>query len=146
MRATSIEDFDRRELLVPNKEFITGSVVNWTLSDPVTRVVIPVGVAYGSDVALTRRLLTEAAQAHPLVLGDPGPRALFRSFGESCLDFELRVFMADPDDWPDLIDQLHEDVERRFGLAGVEIAFPQRDIHIRSGPLGEPGSSPAPAT
>ncbi|QDU67792.1 mechanosensitive ion channel domain-containing protein [Engelhardtia mirabilis] len=132
MRATTIQDWDRREFLVPNKEFITGSVINWTLTDPVTRVVVPVGIAYGSDVGKARTLLVEAAKSNKFVLDDPLPRAVFRRFGDSTLDFELRVFMANRDLWPQLIDSLHSQIDESFRKAKIEIAFPQRDLHLRS--------------
>lgn len=132
MRATTILDWDRRELLIPNKEFITGSVINWTLSDPVTRIVIPVGIAYGSDTRRARKLLLEAAHKTGLVLDDPPPSAIFRKFGESSLDFELRVFMPNRDLWPKLVDEVHSRIDDSFRKAGIEIAFPQRDIHVRT--------------
>jgi len=147
MRATTILDWDRREFLVPNKEFITGSVINWTLSDPVTRIVIPVGIAYGSDTKKARRLLLKIAKDHPLVVDDPPPTAIFRAFGESSLDFQLRVFFANRDLWPELTDRLHSEIDDAFRKAGIEIAFPQRDLHLRSaqglqgldiGPRAEP--------
>ncbi|MEZ5979416.1 MAG: mechanosensitive ion channel [Planctomycetota bacterium] len=134
MRATTILDWDRRELLVPNKEFITQSVINWTLSDPTTRVVIPVGVAYGSDTGLVHELLLRCAKENPLVLEQPAPQALFRHFGESSLDFELRVFIGNRDLWPELIDKLHSEIDRIFREHDVEISFPQRDLHIRTAP------------
>jgi potassium-dependent mechanosensitive channel len=137
MRATTILDWDRKELLVPNKEFITSSIVNWSLSDPVTRVIVPVGVAYGSDVELTHRLLMEVAQGNDFVLQDPSPRVVFRTFGASSLDFELRVFCASRDIWPELIDTLHTQIDATFREHDVEIAFPQRDLHIRSAPALE---------
>lgn len=150
MRATTILDWDRKELLVPNKEFITSSIVNWSLSDPVTRVIVPVGVAYGSDVELTHRLLLEVAQANEFVLKDPSPRVVFRTFGASSLDFELRVFCLGRDIWPELIDSLHTQIDAAFREHKVEIAFPQRDLHIRSAPGlemfaprdGGPGAGP----
>ena len=134
MRATTVLDYDRREYLIPNKEFITGNVVNWTLSDPVTRVVIPVGIAYGSNVEKARSILLGIARGHRLVLEDPPPAALFRSFGDSTLDFELRVFMSNRDLWPVLIDELHSSIDAQFRDADIEIAFPQRDLHVRSAP------------
>lgn len=132
MRATTILDWDRKESLIPNKEFITGSIINWTLSDPVTRVIIPVGVAYGSDTELVRRLLLDVAHANELVMGDPEPVAIFKAFGDSTLDFQLRVFIENRDVWAALTDRLHSEIDAAFRKANVEIAFPQRDIHIRS--------------
>lgn len=132
IRATTIMDWNRRELLVPNKEFITGKLMNWTLSDSVTREVISVGIAYGSDTELARKLLLKVADECPHVMKEPRPSAIFRRFGESTLDFDLRVFINERDDWPDLIDELHTSIDREFRRAGIEIAFPQRDIHIRT--------------
>jgi potassium efflux system protein len=132
MRATTIRDYNRKELIIPNKEFITGSVVNWTLSDAVTRLIIRVGVAYGSDTEATRRILLEIAADTPGILATPKPKALFLAFGDSTLNFELRVFTADTDVWPEAIDRLNREIDRRFRDAKIEIAFPQRDLHIRS--------------
>lgn len=131
MRATTIMEWDRKELLVPNKEFITSSVVNWTLTDPVTRVVIPVGVAYGSDIQLVQDQLRIIASANELVLDDPAPHVLFRSFGASSLDFQLRVFIASRDVWPELVNRLHVEIDAAFRKHGIEIAFPQLDLHLR---------------
>ncbi len=134
IRATTITDFDRRELVVPNKKFITEDVVNWTLSDPVTRFVIPVGIAYGSDPVKAQQILLELAQKHPLVMRDPAPSAVFTSFGSSTLDLELRAFLPTRDHYPKVVHELNVDIERSFRKAGLEIAFPQQDIHIRSLP------------
>ncbi|MFK7740097.1 MAG: mechanosensitive ion channel domain-containing protein [Planctomycetota bacterium] len=132
MRATTIRDYNRKELVVPNKEFITGSIVNWTLSDSIARLIIKVGVAYGSDTLLCRELLLKVAAQHAHVLDKPRPKALFMSFGESSLDFQLRVFTSNVDVWPEVIDALHRNIDDEFRKAGIEIAFPQRDLHIRT--------------
>ncbi|MCB9898330.1 MAG: mechanosensitive ion channel [Planctomycetes bacterium] len=132
MRALTILDWDRRELLVPNKDLITSNVINWTLSDPVTRIVIAVGVAYGSDTKRARELLLQAARDNPIVMDDPAPSAIFRRFGDSTLDFELRIYLANRDLWPQVIDSLHTQIDEAFRGHGIEIAFPQRDLHIRS--------------
>jgi potassium efflux system protein len=158
IRATTIVDWDRKELIVPNKAFITGQVINWTLSDPTLRLRVPVGVAYGSDIALAKKLLLEAAAANPDVLKEPRPQALFIGFGESSLNLELRVILPSIDYLLQARDQLHSAIDQAFRAAGIEISFPQRDIHIRSinAPLslvepvapaprataGEPHSSP----
>ncbi len=133
MRATTVQDFDRRELLVPNKEFITSSVINWTLTDPIVRVICRVGVAYGSDVELVRKLLLNIAKTNSYALDTPSPVVVFRSFGDSTLDFELRVFVANRDHWPALYDTINRSIDKEFREHGIEIAFPQRDLHIRSG-------------
>jgi len=149
MRATTIMDWDMRELLVPNKEFITGQLINWTLTDPTTRLVVPVGVAYGSDTELARELLQEVGRGVANVLAEPPPSAIFRGFGDSSLNMELRVYIPNRDVWPGVIHDLHTGIDRAFREAGIEIAFPQRDIHVRSGlealvrPPGAAGPPPA---
>lgn len=132
IRATTITDFDRRELIVPNKKFITEDVINWTLSDPVTRIVTKVGISYSSDPSKAREVLLEIAADHPLVLDEPAASAVFTAFGSSTLDLELRAFLASRDNFPELQTDLHLEIEKRFAEAGLEIAFPQQDIHIRS--------------
>ncbi len=132
MRATTITDYDRRELIVPNKRFITGNVVNWTLSDPITRAVLPVGVAYGSDVRQVQKILLRIARETPLVLSEPQPTTLFKSFGDSTLDVELRVFLPKREVYPDVVNDINVAIAREFKAAGIEIAFPQREISIRN--------------
>ncbi len=141
MRATLITDWDRREHLVPNKEFITGSLINWTLTDPVSRIVVPVGVAYGSDTKLVHELLLRCAKESDQVLAEPAPTAIFRRFGESSLDFELRIFIPHRDRWPHVTNEIHMSIDAAFRAAGIEIAFPQRDVHIRTG-APAPGLQP----
>jgi potassium efflux system protein len=132
MRATTILDWDNCELLVPNREFITGQLVNWTLSDPVTRIVIPVGVAYGSDTEKARDLMLKVARESTYVMKDPAPSAVFRAFGDSALLFDFRIYIATRDVWPEVMHEMHTNIDKEFRKAGIEIAFPQRDIHIRS--------------
>ena len=132
MRATTIRDYNRKELVIPNKEFITGTIVNWTLSDAITRLIIKVGVAYGSDTHLAGEVLLRIAEEDESILDNPKPKALFMGFGESTLDFQLRVFTLSVDAWPELIDGLHHRIDQEFRAVGIEIAFPQRDLHIRS--------------
>ncbi|MCA9297937.1 MAG: mechanosensitive ion channel, partial [Phycisphaerales bacterium] len=133
MRATTITDWDRKELVIPNKTFITGEVINWTLSDPSLRLVIPVGVSYDSDIRLVRERLLEVAARNGKVLKDPAPQALFRTFGDSTLDFELRVFIPNIDSLVEVRHELQTAILLDFRARGIEIAFPQRDLHIRSG-------------
>lgn len=132
IRATTITDPDRRELVVPNKRFITDEFVNWTLSDPITRVVFKVGVAYGTDTTQVHTLLMTIAENHPLVLDEPTHSALLTGFGDSTLDFELRVFIASRSSYVAVVHELNTAIEREFGKAEIEIAFPQRDLNIRS--------------
>lgn len=133
MRATTVQDWDRRELLVPNKEFITSSVINWTLTDPITRVILKVGIAYGANVEKARSILLKIAKDSTYVVDSPSPSVVFRSFGDSTLDLELRVFIGSRDHWPMVVDTINCAIDRQFRDAGIEIAFPQRDLHIRSG-------------
>ncbi|HNR29636.1 MAG TPA: mechanosensitive ion channel [Candidatus Hydrogenedentes bacterium] len=133
IRATTIMDWDRKELVVPNKEFITGQLINWSLSDTVTRVVIPVGVAYGSDTRKVIETLLRVARTHADVIENPAPQALFLGFGHSALNFELRVFCDDIGARLGIFHDLHVAVDAAFREAGIEIAFPQHDLHIRSG-------------
>ncbi len=132
MRATTITNWDRKEYIVPNKEFITGRLLNWTLSDQVNRLVVNVGIAYGSDTELAARLLLEAASEHPRVLADPEPRVTFEEFGDSALKFVLRCYLPDLEDRLAVIHALHMAVDRKFRAKGIEIAFPQHDVHVRS--------------
>jgi len=131
-RATTVTDWDRKELIVPNKEFITTRLINWTLTDPVLRIIIPVGVAYGSDVKKTTDALLRVAKRYQNVLDEPPPRALFLGFGDSSLSFELRVFIPSMDYLIEVKDAMHRGIDAEFRKQGVEIAFPQRDLHIRS--------------
>jgi len=132
IRATTITDWDRKELVVPNKEFITGRLVNWTLSDRILRVVIPVGIAYGSDTDLAVRLMLKAARENAMVLDDPPPSVIFKEFGDSSLNFDVRAFVPSIESFLPVKHELHMAIDRAFREAGVEISFPQRDIHIRS--------------
>ncbi|NQT52654.1 mechanosensitive ion channel, partial [bacterium] len=132
IRATTITDWDRKELIVPNREFITGRLVNWTLSDSVIRIRVNTGIAYGSDVAKATECLLEAAKASAHILKEPAPEALFLGFGNSSLGFELRVYVQGFEHYFSAINDLHRRIDAAFRASGVEIAFPQQDLHIRS--------------
>ena len=134
IRATWITAFDRKELIVPNKEFVTGRLINWTLSDAVLRISIPVGVAYGSDTDRVTEVLYEVARGSRRVLRDPPPQVLFLSFGDSSLSFELRAFIRNAEQLFLIRHELHMSIDKAFREAGIEIAFPQRDLHLRSMP------------
>ena len=136
IRATTILDWDRKELIVPNKEFITGRLVNWSRLDNITRIKIPIGIAYGSDTELAEKLLLKAAKANPLVIENPEPRAVFLGFGDNSLNFELRVYINDLNNWIPMLHKLNLTIDREFRKAGVTISFPQRDVHLdQIGPL-----------
>lgn len=132
IRATTIMDWDQKELVVPNKTFITTELVNWTLTDATTRVVIPVGIAYGSNIEKAHRVMLETVMSTPLVLKEPEPCVLFMEFGDSALNFSVRVFVSETGHRLPIIHDLHVRLEKALRENGIEIPFPQRDIHIRS--------------
>ena len=131
-RATTIVNWDRKEYLIPNKDLITGRLVNWTLSDAINRIVINVGIAYGSDVDKAKAILYDICAKHPKTIEDPATTVVFDGFGDNSLNLIVRTFIGDIDNRPAVIDQLHTQINSRFNEAGIEIAFPQRDLHIRS--------------
>ena len=137
IRAITMIDPDRKEVIVPNKSFVTGQVTNWALSNTVTRLVVSVGVAYGSDLDLVKRLLLQAANELPTVLRDPEPRALFLNFGASTLDHELRVYVGQVADRNDTLDALNRRVNELFAENNIDIAFNQLDIFIKNKDTGE---------
>ncbi len=132
IRATTIQDWDLKELVVPNKDLVTGHLLNWTLSDAANRVTVFVGVAYGSDVDRVTRVLREIVAATPSVLEDPEPSVTFEEFGDSALKFSIRAYVSDVEERLPTIHVLHTAIAKRFGEEDIEIAFPQMDIHVRS--------------
>lgn len=132
IRSTTVRNWDRQELIIPNKDLITGQIINWTLSNRVNRFTFAVGVAYGSDTRRTTDLLKEILVEHPKVLDDPPPIICFDQFGDSTLNFTLRIYLAGIEDRLETIHDLHTLIHERFNKEGIEIAFPQRDLHIRS--------------
>lgn len=135
-RATTIRTWDRRELLVPNKEFITGRLLNWSLSDKLTRIKIPIGIAYGSNVKLAMKLIEEAAAENENTVDDPGPYVSFEEFADSSLLLYLRCFIEYNENRISTISELHKSIDAKFREAGVTIAFPQMDVHLNlSSPL-----------
>ncbi len=136
IRATTIRNWDQQELLVPNKEFVTGRLLNWTLSDPVTRIVVAVGIAYGSDVRKAMELASEAADEHERVLKEPKPTVIFNGFGDNSLNLTLRCFIDSIEARMPAVSDLHQAINDKFNAAGIVIAFPQRDVHLdTTGPL-----------
>ncbi len=135
IRATTVVDWDRKEIIIPNKTFITERLVNWSLSDPIIRTTIRVGVNYGSDTELTERCLLEIANKNDKVLSDPAPVAWFREFGDNSLNFELRVFIKGIQDLNPVIHEIHNAIDKEFKYHNIGIAFPQRDIHFDPKPI-----------
>ncbi len=131
IRATTLVDWDNREVVVPNKAFLTEKVVNWTLSDTVTRIIVKVGVSYDSPPSLVQQTLLEVAGRQPEVLTDPAPMVLLMGFGASTLDFELRCHVARMSDRLRASDGLHQAIAQAFRERGITIDYPQLDVHIR---------------
>ncbi|MBK9308197.1 MAG: mechanosensitive ion channel family protein [Nitrospira sp.] len=135
-RATTIVTNDNIAIIVPNADFISSKVVNWSYTNRNVRFNFPVGVSYGSDPEQVRSVLLEVARAHPGVLKEPGPSVLFDSFGDSALNFVLRVWTRDFSTVPGVLrSELYFAISRAFKEQGIEIPFPQRDLHIKSGTL-----------
>lgn len=132
IRATTITDFDRKEVIIPNKAFVTERLINWSLSDTVTRVVIRVGVAYGSDLDKVRDVLLQAAMEHPKVMHDPEPAVFFTTFGPSTLDHELRLYVRELRDRSYAVDELNRAIDRLCRENGINIAFNQLEVHLHN--------------
>ncbi len=130
MRATTVTNWDQQELIVPNKNLITNSIVNWTLSNMMTRITIPVGVAYGADATEVQRCILQTVKSNPEVLSDPPCTVTFENFGDSALNFVVRCCISGPDRRLATIHQLHVAIHQALAAQGIEIPFPQRDIHI----------------
>jgi len=134
IRNTIVRTYDNSTLFVPNSDLVSNRVTNWTHRDRRVRRDVLVGVAYGSDTALAKRLLLEVAEGHDLVLDDPAPIVLFTAFGESSLDFMLRVWVDDFDHSLSVPSDLRDRIDQAFRAHDIEISFPQRDLHVRSAP------------
>ncbi|MDQ6809964.1 MAG: mechanosensitive ion channel [Verrucomicrobiota bacterium] len=135
-RSTVILTNDNIAMIVPNTKFIDSPVTNWTFGDPRVRFRVPIGVAYGSDVKKVREALIAAGQAHPKALQDPGPSVFLEKFGDSSIDFELVVWSSEMSHRPRRFkSDLNFLIEEKLREAGIEIPYPQRDLHIRSGVL-----------
>ncbi|HPP53338.1 MAG TPA: mechanosensitive ion channel, partial [Thermoguttaceae bacterium] len=132
IRAAIITNWDRQDLIVPNKELITSRVLNWTLTNQTNRIVLQVGAAYGSDPDRVRQILEEILRAHPLVLRDPAPLVTLENLGDSALQFTIRAYLPALDKRLQTIHELYTAIHNRFRHEGIEIPYPQRQLHIRS--------------
>ncbi|MDA1193019.1 MAG: mechanosensitive ion channel, partial [Candidatus Poribacteria bacterium] len=130
IRATVVKTLDNVDVIVPNSQFIEQTVINWTHRDDRVRIHVPVGIAYGSDTRQAERLLLECANSHTRVLTDPEPAVRFRQFGESSLDFDLLVWIADPFKQIEITSDLNFAIEDIFRKHHITIPFPQRDVHL----------------
>jgi small-conductance mechanosensitive channel len=131
-RATHVLTNDNIMIIVPNSEFVSGRVINWTHLDPRVRFRLPVGVSYGSDPRLVEKFLLEVARANSNVLPDPAPTVVFKEFGDSALLFELRVWSSDMTYRPGSLEsQINFAIWDKFKEHGIEIPFSQRDLHLK---------------
>lgn len=139
VRSTLIQTFDRSDVIVPNSELISNQVVNMTLNDNYGRIIVPIGVAYGSDTELVRTILLDIAARNQDVVNDgaaPRPQVLFLAFGDSALQFELRCHLRNIDRRLMIISEINYEIDRAFRRHNISIPFPQRDIHIKELPAG----------
>lgn len=132
IRATTITDFDRKEVIIPNKAFVTERLINWSLSDTITRVLIKVGVAYGSDLDKVKAVLLKAAHDNPRVMTDPEPQVFFLNFGASTLDHELRLYVRELRDRSYTVDELNRSIERLCRENDINIAFNQLEVYLHN--------------
>jgi potassium efflux system protein len=132
IRTTVVQSFDNASLIIPNSQMLSDKVTNWSYKDPKVRRQVDVGVAYGSDVQLVRKVLLQIARQLPEVLQDPAPRVDFMDFGDSALKFRIRFWISSPDYWLSAPTEFRFRIDEQFKKHGIEIAFPQQDIHIRS--------------
>ena len=132
VRSTQIQTFDRGTVIVPNSELISGSVLNYTHSNSMGRVRVPVGVAYGTDPRKVESILLEIAQNHLQVLKDPGPSVVFMGFGPDSINFEIRAFMKDVGYVLAIKSEMNYEIMRAFKEKGIEIPFAQRDLNIKN--------------
>jgi small-conductance mechanosensitive channel len=144
IRASRVRTFDGADVIVPNGDLISARVVNWTLSDHKRRITIPVGVAYGTRPREVIEILQQVVKDHPDVLDQPAAEALFRGFGDSSLDFEVRAFTESERGWLPVTSDLAVAISEAFEVAGITIPFPQRDLHLRN--VRELGNALADAT
>ncbi|WP_419894581.1 mechanosensitive channel MscK [Proteus faecis] len=132
IRATTVTDFDRKEVIIPNKAFVTERLINWTLSDTVTRIIIQVGVAYGSDLDKVKAILMKAAKDNVRVMTEPEPVVLFTEFGASTLNHDLRFYVRTLGDRNIAIDEVNRAIDKLCNENNINIAFNQLDVYLHN--------------
>jgi len=135
VRSTEIRTLDEVSIIIPNSRFLEAEVINWTHHSPVSRLKLPVSVAYGSNLSIVRSALIDAAKEHNDVLPEPTPKVFFKGFGDSSLNFELLIWIAEPHKQFRIKSDLYFRIEAILRHRNIEIPFPQRDLHVRSGSL-----------
>lgn len=135
VRSTELRTLDELSIIIPNSRFLEAEVINWTHHSPVSRLKVPVGVAYGSNLTVVRSALIDAAKEHADVLAEPTPRVFFKGFGDNSLNFELLIWISEPRQQFRIKSDIYFRIEAILRHRNVEIPFPQRDLHVRSGSL-----------
>lgn len=142
VRSTEIETFDRSTIIVPNSELVSSTVTNWTHRSKLGRIKVPVGVSYDADPEKVKEILLKCAKSHPLISGYPEPFVVWQEFGASSLDFEIRAYLRDIGDGLTVRTELRFAIFKALKEAGIEIPYPQRDLHLKTWPAA---IVPAPA-